>query len=594
MSKQVHSVVSMPAVFHMSPSERDKYLSQVGSFTQEQHRIFHRICDFLDPALDYSRFVLHAGEDFSFSDNQIESLMKKLRSARLGLLVYRAEKGSLKPHRIVLCDRDSREFYLALLDDEMQKIRLDDSLPWPTIHALAETGVHIPRDLIENISANALSPGFVEQGQKENQLYNIGLSEHQHILVPSSSLNILIEGSRARLLNSMKQGSFLEAMSRILNVKISELQKKVTGGGRHFWEKLTRSILENREGLQVRFKFLNPSFFQSCEILGIFQNNAVLEEENERKDKAEKEAAMEELCKIILQKDNFLVGDDEFLDLIKVHEKRWVDFKEYFYTSAVKAGLGAGLARILYIGGFYIHRDHLYPWFRAGISSQSAELKSHYIELMTRMLRFGTKSRVTVFYTRDMFLEDINDMIQKDSPALAELLTKPKIVSEGIVHYFKNIKKVRDIGRIKDFMNTFFDQGRIRFKEKDALLGLYLFEIFEEAYAYLPLWRRIFLRLSGKKESLSNRFSTASLSLPSVSGPSPSSEEAAGPHSPMKRNPSVYGRQYRRLRAPEESRNVQRPRRKKKDESPAAYNLKERNKAWMEFEDAFYRKKGKS
>ena len=56
-------------------------------------------------------------------------------------------------------------------------------------------------------------------------------------------------------------------------------------------------------------------------------------------------------------------------------------------------------------------------------------------------------------------------------------------------------------------MNNFFDQGVIKFKDPDYLMDLYLLDIFEEAYKFLSWWKKMILRLSGKKDGFTSQFS---------------------------------------------------------------------------------------
>ncbi len=575
----------LPAVFKMDLSEREEFLSQIGSFTQEQRRIFHKICEYYDPFLDYNRFLLHAGKDLLFSNNQIEVLMRKLRHSHCGLLLFKAEEGSLRPHRIVLCDRDSKAFYQALIDDEMQRISLEDSRAWLTEREFANVNKHVPAGLFEDISVDVLGPGFIEQGRNQKHLYRMNMKRKHRILVSSSSLDVLVESSRKRINNSLKSGSFMARISRLMDMKISFLQKKLFTREGQFWSELARNIMENQNDLQERFKFLYPSLFQSCEILVAFHRNALREEEEERMDKAEREAALEKLCMDILKNNEFLVSHDKLLAMLKPYEKRWGDFQEFFYDSVVKVNSNTSLPRILCIGSMYIHKDHVYPWFRAELSNLSQEFKTYYVGLMEKMLRGRQpgKGKITVFYTRDIFRNDVEARIREESPVLAELLKKPKIVSEGIVHYFKDIKKIRDIGRIRKFMNNFFDNGMIRFKESDHLMGLYLLPIFQEAYQYLSLWRRLILRFTGRKESLISQFTGQEEHGHTASRPRRTFE-------PEMESPVISGKNS----SPKSKRDTAFASRKhqKKQSLSNVYNSRQRKRAWMEFEDAFYRKHG--
>ncbi|MDC7241766.1 MAG: hypothetical protein PQJ50_15540 [Spirochaetales bacterium] len=589
-SENTENREALPAVFQMDLSKREGFLSQIGSFTQEQRRIFHRICDFYDPNLDYNRFVLHAGKDILFANNQIEVLMKKIRTAHYGLLKFQLLEGELKPNRIVLCDRDSIAFYNSVIEDETQRLLLEESRPFLTREELEEQNLAVPPEFIDDIGPENLSPGFIRGGEKSGKIYTIHLKTGVTLLTSSGAMPYLINLSQNKIASHLHHTSFLTIVSRFMDIKISEIQKKLRTREPGFWYGIATKVLQNREDLQLRLKHLEPSLFQSCEILFHYFKNSVAEEENERKENAAKEAALDEVCMEILRKDNFLVSPDELDRMMKPHVKRWDNFKDLFFEKSAKTGAKIGLPVVLIVNGHYLHRDHVYPYFRSELTMQSRELRAHYIQMMERMLRTGNKDRITTFYTRDTFKDDILDMLANDAPVLSEFLGKPRIISEGIVHYFKNLKKVRDVNKIKEFMNNFFDQGVIKFKDPDYLLDLYLLDIFEEAYKFLSWWKKLILRLSGKKDGFTSQFSGLGEkgAVASVTG-IPRPDEAGTRDKVLSSRPSENSYQGRKN---DTAATAYRRRKRSAEPTSKGYNLKQRNRAWSEFEDAFHRKNG--
>ncbi|MBF9015640.1 MULTISPECIES: hypothetical protein [unclassified Oceanispirochaeta] len=585
---EVQETKELPSVFQMDLPKREEFLSQVGSFTQEQRRIFHRICDFFDPSLDYNRFVLHAGKDILFANNQIEILMKKIKNAHYGLLKFQVVDGELKPNRIVITNRDSIEFYTSLIDDEIQRNLLDESKPFLAMEELEEQNLTVPFDFVDSIGPEVLSPAFIKKNKEVAKIYSMKLKTGATLIIASGGLESLVTQSQIRIRGYLKNTSFISIVSRFMGIKISDIQKKMSGKDPRFWQGLSTKVLQNREDLQLRLKHLEASLFQASEILHHYYMNSASEEANERKENAARDAALEELCMEILRKENFIVSEEELNKMIKPLAKKWEGFRDLFFERSVKVTTKVGLPPILGINGHYIHRDHVYPYFRSELSMQGRELRSHYIQLMERMLRTGNKDRITTFYTRETFNDDIIDMIRIESPVLAELLKKPRIISEAIVHYFKNLKKVRDVSKIKDFMNNFFDKGVIKFKEPDHLLDLYLLEIFEEAYRFLSWWRKLFLRLSGKRDGFHSQYSgLGDRDLPDNA--LPNKKKAEGRNSGAQSSGSRYTAEPLSRRR-DSSKTTAGRRRHTPPINSKQYNLKQRNRAWTEFEDAFGRK----
>ncbi|MDC7233362.1 MAG: hypothetical protein PQJ58_09015, partial [Spirochaetales bacterium] len=185
---EVQEQKELPSVFQMDLPKREEFLSQVGSFTQEQRRIFHRICDFYDPFLDYNRFVLHAGKDILFANNQIEILMKKLKRAHYGLLEFKFIDGELKPSRIVVTNRDAVEFYNSLINDEIQRNLMDEGKPFLTMEEMEEQNLTVPFDYLESIGPEQLSPGFIRSNKNRAGVYTLKLKTGANLLLASGSL----------------------------------------------------------------------------------------------------------------------------------------------------------------------------------------------------------------------------------------------------------------------------------------------------------------------------------------------------------------------------------------------------------------------
>ena len=321
---------NLPTVFQMDLSQREEFLSQVGSFTQEQRRIFHRICDFFDPMLDYNRFVLHAGKDILFANNQIEILMKKIRNAHYGLLKFRNDQGELKPDRIIISNRDSKSFYKHLIEDEIQRLMLDDSRGFISLEEMEKLNFRLPFDLVETQYPDILSPQYVKKLKESEKIYTMPLKSGGGMLFTSHSLEFILEICYGKIKNALKNPTFISTVSRYMDLKISDIQKKQFSKDKGFWKKLCAEIIKNGDDIILRIKHLNHAVMQSAEMLQFYLINAETEEEKEREESKEKQLAIEELCLEILKKENFLMTPEEMLDLIDPYEKKWTGFKDLF------------------------------------------------------------------------------------------------------------------------------------------------------------------------------------------------------------------------------------------------------------------------
>ena len=247
---------NLPTVFQMDLSQREEFLSQVGSFTQEQRRIFHRICDFYDPMLDYNRFVLHAGKDILFANNQIEILLKKIRNAHYGLLKFKNDQGELKPDRIIITNRDSRDFYKHLIEDEIQRLMLDDSRGFISLEEMEKLNFRIPFDLVETQYPDVLSPQYIQKLKESDKIYTMPLKSGGAMLFTSHSMEFIVEICYVRIKNALKNPTFISTVSRYMDLKISDIQKKQFSRDKGFWKKLSAEIIRNKDDILLRIKHI--------------------------------------------------------------------------------------------------------------------------------------------------------------------------------------------------------------------------------------------------------------------------------------------------------------------------------------------------
>ena len=316
--------------------------------------------------LDYNRFVLHAGKDILFANNQIEILMRKIRNAHYGLLKFKNDQGELKPDKIIITNRDSSSFYMNLVEDEIQRLMLDDSRSYLTLEEMEKANLRLPYDLVETIYPESLSPGYIEKAKSEEKIFTMPLKTGGAVLVTSHSLEALIEIARKKINTALNNSSFISAISRVMGLKISEIQKKQYTSDPGFWRSISSDILKNAEDLKLRIKHLSSSVFQSAEILHLFYINREAEAEKEREENREKQEAIDEICMEILKKDDFLFSPEDLLAVLDPYEEKWKGFKDLFYETVVKVNQKIGLPVILYVGDKYIHRDHVYPFFQRG------------------------------------------------------------------------------------------------------------------------------------------------------------------------------------------------------------------------------------
>ncbi|MCK5737225.1 MAG: hypothetical protein KAH21_12145, partial [Spirochaetaceae bacterium] len=345
---------------------------------------------------------------------------------------------------------------------------------------------------------------------------------------------------------------------------------------------LSDAIISNRDDLLAKRANINPEIFIAAKILKFFTRNELDEAERQREQEAEMRETLHSILLNLSQKDNFLMNPREFDEQFEPYKENWPDLKAMFMTHYMKPSGRTGLPHVINIGEDYIYRDHLYPMFKSWHKTAELEMKEFYLNMIERILRTNNKDKFTAFTGMERFREDIRDRLSAEFQILSDMLSKPRIVSEGIIHYATKVLKISDMDRVKKLLERFFNSGSIRFKNPDILFDLHPKAMFEEAFHRLGLLRRIILRLFGRYDSYLQTLNPPTVQETSVS---------VGSHEPELSAASV--RPYRAGRSV--GKGVMDSAVKKRKQSGGRrknYSVKQQEDAWDDFKSAYDKKKG--
>jgi len=237
------------------------------------------------------------------------------------------------------------------------------------------------------------------------------------------------------------------------------------------------------------------------------------------------------------------------------------------------------------VGDCYLFRDHLYPLFKSSHKEAEQELKNFYLDMVYRILRTNNRDRFTAFSGIESFREDIRERLSTEFSVLAEMLSKPRLVSEGIIHYCTKVLKISDMDRVKAILNRYFEGGSIRFKNPELLFDLPPATLFKEAFLRLSWLRRLTLKLFGRYDSYIQTLNSSAgtevlkskgLSMKYVERPLETAQPYRSTAAVIDRSTELSGRVRK-----------QPPFRRR------SYSVKQQEDAWDQFRNAYEKKKGK-
>jgi len=571
----------MPSYFRKDRVGRDEFLSQLGHFGEEHRALFSRLCDMWEPDMPYSKFFAKAGHEYLNADTALHTLMVHLEKGNCGLIANTVRDGKLEKDRIILVERDSPRFFYWLVENRWQSCRISDRKTFPTLASFKKRG-GFPDDVLQPLSLTELSGSFIQNHAEEVIMYALPDLEGKTLITTPAVLPVMIEVSRLKIRANLANSPMQPQLSRILGTVVSSLRKSLEKDDNLFWNKVSDALITHREDILAKRSNVNPEIFIAAKILKNFTHNELNEAERRREEEAEKRETIQGILLHLKSKNDFLMSSREFDEQFEPYNDTWPDLKAMFMAHFMKPAGRTGLPPVINIGEDYMYRDHLYPLFKTRHKIAESELKEFYLNMIERILRTNNKDKFTAFTGIERFRNDIRERLAAEFQILSDMLAKPRIVSEGIIHYSTKVLKISDMDRVKKLLEKYFESGTIRFKNPDELFSLNPKSMFEEAFHRLGWLRRIILRIFGRYDSYLQTFS------PPVKAKTSSTDNFS-----RQISAADIPRPYRRGRMDSEGVMDSAVRKRKLSGSKKrSYSARQQEQAWDEFKSAYEKKKG--
>jgi len=571
----------MPSYFRKDRVGRDEFLSQLGHFGEEHRALFNQLCDMWEPDMPYSKFFAKAGHEYLNAEATLHTLMTHLEKGNCGLISTIVKDGQLEKDRIILTDRDSPRFFYWLVENRWQLCRVSDRKSYPSLSSFKKRD-GFPNDVLQPLSLTELSRTFFQSHLDEVIMYALPDLDGKTLIVTPAVLPVMVEISRYKIRANLANSPMQPHLARILGTVVSSLRKSLEKEENLFWNKISEALINNRDDLLAKRANINPEIFIAAKILIIFTRNELKEAEQRREQDAEKRETIQGILLHISQKDDFLMPPREFDEQFEPYNEKWPDLKALFLTHFMKPSGRTGLPPVINIGEDYMYRDHLYPLFKTWHRTAELELKEFYLNMIERILRTNNKDKITAFTGMERFRSDIRERLAAEFQILSDMLSKPRIVSEGIIHYATKVLKISDMDRVKKLLEQYFESGTIRFKNPDILFDLNPEPMFKAAFHRLSWLRRIILRIFGRYDSYLQMLN------PVVSTQNPARNSVQKPDT-LHEAP----RPYRAGRISGDGVMASAVgKRKQLGNKKKNYSAKQQEKAWDEFKSAYEKKNG--
>ncbi|KAL0265467.1 UNVERIFIED_CONTAM: hypothetical protein PYX00_010939 [Menopon gallinae] len=259
------------------------------------------------------------------------------------------------------------------------------------------------------------------------------------------------------------------------------------------------AVSRGEEFLQVAKIGDKDDFFKAFDIVKTYFNN----EENQKKEKADLEQLFLKNMQEIADKLALVPGmisPDQISRLIGEHSKYFSNLSDFKPRALAYLKTNGDCIKydipILYeLGGSYIHRKALFPYFKKEFLASSIKVKEHLVLLARNALE---QSISTIFTSQVSIEKEIAIDLSAKFPFVYEMLSKPKLLSEFIFYYLREVQAVKNIEEIKQTVLLYAPLGDVANVPLVEIYNISLEDIFEKAYRSLSLFKKLWYYIIGR------------------------------------------------------------------------------------------------
>lgn len=589
-----------PAYARFDQKQREEFLSQYGVTSTVQRELFHQLCNSWRPEVDFEQFIAGRRTQFDHVEQEVESLVNRLKTARMAHFIFRKnEKGERLPKAIVLCEEGSERYWFHFLQDLIQRACDNPRNPFLTWNLLKSREVVLPPKLVEDLEMARLAKGPIEAMSKNEKLLTLTL-QAEKVMATSQTLSVLLTFASTKLRYLLKNPEVTAAASRLLNLGLNDVIKRLDDKDTGFWRSLTEALLLHRDDLLAdRRLHLDLSFFQAAELFFAYLSNQIEEQKKAKEQAQERETDMREIEQLVLQEKEVLlplVALENHLTLLckDKYGQDFEAFREQFLTQFTQTGQKAALAPLVVLKSGVVHRNNLYKYFLSRFDSLQPLANQEFLLRMSHRLRRPDNSQELAFLNSENLDHALMEWTEKNDTVVHELLSKHKLLAEALIHHARTNLGLAAVDDMRELMIRFFLPGVMTLRRYQEIFGMDVESLFEEAFRRLSVFSQFWRRFTGRYRIQANEF--RALALPKER----KQELAAVKRSRLSFTEPLDDRPIETL-SPEEKKKRAQEWRERKQSAPSAskpkqateakpvpvkkYNEKERETAWSSFKD---------
>jgi hypothetical protein len=507
-----HNDADIQPPFYVEYGEkaREQFLSDLGNCSPAQMEVFQTLCKIWQPEIPYNKFLTQISGAIKNVAAELDRVMEKLSAKKYGLIKIRYSQGDQIRDSIILTEAAApRFFYYAILNDlETFFNGMDGHIPYEDY--LASRGANPP-------DARELEPGkysviFEEAKKNDFTIYRVVLPNKKALLLPSGGGIRFINFCLVKLREFVADTNVAAGVAAIQHISMNELNKRAESRDPLLILGVVKAIQQMRQAPVETKRLHVPEMIFNCMVILSHLISCNIEEVK-RKKNAEEDLLKDKnaLAHLIETEKEPLVSGKRFTELVNTFEVKYQDkfesFRKEFMEEFLTQQKEEKIPVIISIFNSYIHRSGFFQFFLSRLSAFRETAGQFTLKSMEQILRTNNKSGNSIFFSRENFDTQLGIVLRQSDPCLYEIFNNPKILSEAVIYSLKTKKKVQDIEVIQSELEKYFTSDTMQLKGLSVILHISLVDIFHRAFAQLPWWRQVLIKLSGKYQSYQEQYS---------------------------------------------------------------------------------------
>jgi hypothetical protein len=499
-------MTTAPDYVGFEPRARDELLSQIGGFAPTERDLFQRLCDMWAPRID-ARHVVSTGEA---SPEQVlaalERLMSKLRTAQIGFLTHIETESGPTPEHVVLTSRGSLVFWAHVTGEAVARLARKGFQMLPSEERLKAAHALPPDYHCFESSSSQLVQAYAGT-VTEPTIFRLRLLDKYQIIYTNDTAHQLVNRAIAVLRRDIMERGLVDELARLADTSITEMRGRLDSKAPDVWLDLARTVVQERATIAWRKTFEeSDEIFQLAYLVMIYVDAKIGAAKEQQESEAVVQEEIETIGNMVMQASGGMMEDDAFAALVGEAQERLGSqaglLVKKLNDELLTPRSRRRLPTVVLLHEKYIHSVRVRSVFETARLESSRALTAEYTDIMEAYLRGRTAEIGEVFNSRDLLNEDIASRIRRGYPLLAALIARPQLLAEAIILDAKQKREGMSPEDLKAVLAAYFDVTSSQLLPLNQLLGIDIVAIFDDAYSNTSVFRQLFLRLSGRHESL--------------------------------------------------------------------------------------------